>query len=54
MRENCIACHVGPGTVVSIRVEHSMRGSCRQCHVPEQVQELFTRYPSRDATKESK
>lgn len=43
MRENCIACHVGPGTVVPIRVEHSMRGNCRQCHVPEQVQELFTR-----------
>ncbi len=43
MRENCIACHVGPGTVVSIRVEHPMRGSCRQCHVPEEVKELFTR-----------
>ncbi len=33
MRENCIACHVGPGTVVPIRVEHSMRGNCSQCHV---------------------
>jgi cytochrome c-type protein NapB len=43
MRENCIACHVGPGTVVPIRVEHSIRGNCRQCHVPEQVKELFTR-----------
>ena len=48
MRENCIACHVGPGTVVSIRVEHPMRGSCRQCHVPEEVKELFTRDPTRD------
>lgn len=45
MRENCIACHVGPGTVVPIRVEHPMRGNCRQCHVPEQVKELFTRNP---------
>ncbi len=43
MRENCIACHVGPGTVVSIRVEHPMRGNCRQCHVPEEIKTLFTR-----------
>ena len=47
MRENCIACHVGPGTVVPIRVEHPMRGNCRQCHVPEEVKELFTRNPKR-------
>jgi cytochrome c-type protein NapB len=43
MRENCIACHVGPGTVVPIRVEHPMRGNCRQCHVPMEVNGLFTR-----------
>ena len=35
MRGNCIACHVGPGTVVTIRVEHPSRGNCRQCHVPQ-------------------
>jgi len=34
MRENCISCHTGPGAVVEIRVEHSARGNCRQCHVP--------------------
>lgn len=34
MRENCIACHVGPGTIATIRVEHPSRGNCRQCHVP--------------------
>jgi cytochrome c-type protein NapB len=34
MRENCISCHTGPGAVVEIRVEHSSRGNCRQCHVP--------------------
>jgi cytochrome c-type protein NapB len=45
MRENCIACHVGPGTVVPIRVEHPMRGNCRQCHMPEEVTTLFTRNP---------
>lgn len=34
LRENCIGCHTGPGAVVEIRVEHSARGNCRQCHVP--------------------
>ena len=45
MRENCIACHVGPGAVTPIRVEHPMRGNCRQCHVPETVSSLFKRVP---------
>ena len=43
MRGNCIACHVGPGTVASIRVEHPSRGNCRQCHVPETNAGLFVR-----------
>ncbi|RJP76986.1 MAG: hypothetical protein C4522_16580 [Desulfobacteraceae bacterium] len=43
MRENCIACHLGPGAVTPIRVEHPMRGNCRQCHVPETVSTLFKR-----------
>ena len=47
MRENCVACHVGPGTVVPIRVEHPMRGNCRQCHVPEEVKMLFVRNPKK-------
>ena len=34
LRENCIACHTGPGAVVEIRVAHAARGNCRQCHVP--------------------
>lgn len=34
LRENCIACHTGPGAVVEIRVEHASRGNCRQCHAP--------------------
>ncbi len=45
MRENCIACHVGPGAVVTIRVEHPMRGNCRQCHVPAETNMIFTRNP---------
>ena len=43
MRGNCIACHVGPGTVATIRVEHPSRGNCRQCHVPESNVEPFKR-----------
>lgn len=33
LRENCVACHTGPGAVTEIRVEHAARGDCRQCHV---------------------
>ena len=32
LRENCIACHTGPGAVTEIRVDHAARGDCRQCH----------------------
>lgn len=32
LRENCIACHTGPGAVVEIRIDHAARGDCRQCH----------------------
>lgn len=45
MRGNCIACHVGPGTVEAIRVEHPSRGNCRQCHVPDPWAEPFEREP---------
>ncbi len=43
MRGNCIACHVGPGAVASIRVDHPSRGSCRQCHVPDALPGVFER-----------
>ena len=43
LRGNCVACHVGPGAVVTIRVEHPSRGNCRQCHVPDTHAELFKR-----------
>lgn len=47
MRGNCIACHVGPGAVTAIRVQHPSRGNCRQCHVPDLHPGLFQR-PSND------
>jgi cytochrome c-type protein NapB len=45
MRGNCVSCHVGPGTVAAIRVEHPSRGNCRQCHVPGTNAPLFERKP---------
>ncbi len=32
LRENCIACHTGPAAVAEIKIEHAVRGDCRQCH----------------------
>jgi predicted CXXCH cytochrome family protein len=34
MRENCAACHVGPGAREEIITTHPERTRCRQCHVP--------------------
>jgi nitrate reductase (cytochrome), electron transfer subunit len=33
LRENCVACHGGPGAVAEIRSPHPERANCRQCHV---------------------
>ncbi len=43
MRGDCNACHVGPGAVSTIRVEHPSRGNCRQCHVPDSFAGVFER-----------
>jgi nitrate reductase (cytochrome), electron transfer subunit len=32
MRENCRACHGGPGAVAELRTSHPERVTCRQCH----------------------
>ncbi|MBW1850139.1 MAG: cytochrome C [Deltaproteobacteria bacterium] len=45
-RGACIACHVGPGTVTEIRVEHPSRGNCRQCHVTDSPIKPFQRESS--------
>jgi nitrate reductase cytochrome c-type subunit len=34
MRENCVACHSGPGARAEIVTTHPERTRCRQCHVP--------------------
>ena len=41
MRENCGACHDGPGAREEIRTTHPERRRCRQCHVPITDTEVF-------------
>lgn len=41
MRENCLACHDGPGAREAFRTSHPERTRCRQCHVPIAVRSEF-------------
>jgi cytochrome c-type protein NapB len=43
MRENCQACHTGPGARPEILTSHPERARCRQCHVPVVTRDVFTR-----------
>ena len=43
MRENCRACHGGPGAVPELRTSHPERVSCRQCHALAAPAETFAR-----------
>ncbi|MGE3802701.1 MAG: cytochrome C [Candidatus Kapaibacterium sp.] len=43
MRENCIACHAGPGAVQEIRTTHPDRINCRQCHALSTEDEIWRR-----------
>jgi nitrate reductase (cytochrome), electron transfer subunit len=43
LRENCVACHGGPGAVAEIRSPHPERANCRQCHVPVNTGDAFRR-----------
>ena len=42
MRENCAACHVGPGARAEIVSSHPERERCRQCHVPVTTRDEFS------------
>jgi|GEM_PF-1376988 len=44
MRENCAACHVGPGARAEILTTHPERTRCRQCHVPVTTREGILSY----------
>lgn len=41
MRENCVACHDGPGAREEVRTTHPERWRCRQCHVPAETRDEF-------------
>ena len=41
LRENCIACHAGPGAVSEIQVDHPHRSNCVQCHVKQKDVDNF-------------
>ena len=43
MRENCAACHTGPGARTEILTSHPERTRCRQCHVPVSTRDFFPR-----------
>ncbi|MFQ5568863.1 MAG: multiheme c-type cytochrome [Rhodothermales bacterium] len=43
MRENCLACHAGPGAVEDLRVSHPERINCRQCHALMQTSSVWVR-----------
>lgn len=46
MRENCRACHAGPGAVAELRTTHPERVTCRQCHaLAAPPAEAFARAP---------
>ena len=44
MRENCAACHVGPGARAEVVTSHPERTRCRQCHVPVTTREGVISY----------
>ncbi len=46
MRENCLACHGGPGSVKEIRTPHPDRVNCRQCHGVIADNQVWTRKAS--------
>ena len=54
MRENCVACHDGPGAREEIRTTHAERWRCRQCHVPITDGDVFEGSLGVDLTNEER
>jgi cytochrome c-type protein NapB len=52
MRENCAACHTGPGARAEIATTHPERDRCTQCHVAVVTQEEFTSVAGRGVADE--
>ena len=53
LRENCLACHAGPGAVRELRTSHPERVNCRQCHVAPSDEQIWTR-PSVPSAQEGR
>lgn len=51
MRENCRACHTGPGAREEIRTSHPERDRCTQCHVPILSTDVFSSASSEGQTR---
>jgi cytochrome c-type protein NapB len=43
LRENCLSCHLGEGSMQEIKVSHPERTNCRQCHVQTSTTNTFER-----------
>lgn len=43
LRENCLVCHSGPGSVPELRTSHPERLSCQQCHVANSLEADWVR-----------
>ncbi len=52
MRENCVACHDGPGAREEVRTSHPERWRCSQCHVPAATGDEFGRALGAGLTEE--
>lgn len=52
MRENCLACHAGPGAVAELRTTHPERINCRQCHVAPEADLVWERPTPTAATSD--
>lgn len=48
MRENCEACHSGPGARAEVVTSHPERTRCRQCHVPVTTRDGILDYHTTD------
>ncbi len=43
LRENCLVCHSGPGSVPELLTSHPERLSCQQCHVTNSLEAAWVR-----------
>ncbi len=54
LRENCLACHAGPGAVKELRTTHPDRVNCRQCHAQRTDNKVWDRPGGLNGTVEQR